>query len=323
MDVMVSVLMPARNAAKYVAAAARSVLAQEGVALELIVIDDGSTDGTRRVVEGIGDGRVRLVAGPQAGIAAAMNAGLAAARGRYVARCDADDLFPSGRLAGQAGWMEGHAEFAAVCGGFVTIDPKGRPACEMDCGTESGEITDELRSGRVRTHLCTFLIRTDALRQIGGFRSYFETSEDIDAQFRLGERGRVWFDSECAYLYRLHNQSITHAGAQTRREFFEAMARQLQTQRLTGGVDDVDAGRAPLPPRAEQSTGHGGRADEHLYNMLVYKCWIRHRAGQRGRALATGVRVCLARPGRLASWKNLVLLLVKRAGGEIRGSTCA
>ena len=97
----VSVLMPARNAQRYIAAAARSVLEQRGCELELIVVDDGSTDRTAQVLRKLDHERLRVLPGPGRGIAAALNRALAEARGQYVARCDADDLYPADRLCRQ------------------------------------------------------------------------------------------------------------------------------------------------------------------------------------------------------------------------------
>lgn len=89
----VSVLMPARDRAAYVRAAAESVLAQTFTDLELIVVDDGSTDGTAEIVRRIEDPRVRVIETAPRGISTALNEGLGAARGRFVARLDSDDLW--------------------------------------------------------------------------------------------------------------------------------------------------------------------------------------------------------------------------------------
>jgi len=132
----ISVLMPARNAQRYIAAAARSVLEQEGCGddLELIVIDDGSTDKTQKVVGKIADERLVALHGHGRGIADALNIGLAEARGRFIARCDADDLYPAGRLVSQLRWMMHHGGVVAVCGGFRTMNHRGRLIRELDCG---------------------------------------------------------------------------------------------------------------------------------------------------------------------------------------------
>ncbi len=115
---LVSVLIPTRNAERYIRATLESVLAQAGVDLEVVVIDDGSTDRSVEIAQGMGDERVRIVSGPQKGISAAFNAGVAAAKGEIVARCDADDLYPAGRMAWQVKFLSEHPEFRAVCGYF-------------------------------------------------------------------------------------------------------------------------------------------------------------------------------------------------------------
>lgn len=105
---LVSVLLPVRNAAGSIARAVASVQAQAGVGWELVVIDDGSTDGTRdwlRQAAG-NDRRIRLLEQPALGLVAALNAGLAASRGGFIARMDADDECHPERLAAQASWLE-------------------------------------------------------------------------------------------------------------------------------------------------------------------------------------------------------------------------
>ncbi|MDB5099333.1 MAG: epsE 1 [Cyanobacteria bacterium RYN_339] len=96
-----TVLLPAYQAAFTLEAAIASVLAQTDPDFELLVVDDGSTDGTGAIAAACADPRVRLVAIPHGGIVAALEAGLATARGRYIARMDADDLMRPDRLAVQ------------------------------------------------------------------------------------------------------------------------------------------------------------------------------------------------------------------------------
>jgi glycosyltransferase involved in cell wall biosynthesis len=104
----VSVLLPVRNAAATIARAVASVQAQTLRDWELVVVDDGSTDGTRDWLRraAVTDARIRLVEQPARGLVPALNAGLAAARGRFIARMDADDECHPERLAAQAEWLE-------------------------------------------------------------------------------------------------------------------------------------------------------------------------------------------------------------------------
>ena len=169
-------------------------------------------------------------------------------RGQVIARCDADDLYPPDRLTWQMAWLAQHPEFAAVCGSFATIDRRGRVVASLPCGDAAEEITPELRSGRTRTHLCTYAIRADALRQVGGCRTWFVTAEDIDLQLRLAEAGRIWFEPRPCYSYRLHDASITHQQANPTRTFYGNAARQFQEKRLSSGQDDLQRGCPPAPP---------------------------------------------------------------------------
>lgn len=310
----VTVIVPTKNAREYVANAVRSVLDQPGVDLEVVVIEDGSTDGSDEVVRALNDSRIRIVPGPRAGnISAAMNAGIEAARGVYLCRCDADDLYPPGRLARQLTWLTANPHFAAVCGSFRTITAKGRPVSDLNCGAVAMEITQDLRRGVTRTHLCTFLFRADALRATGGFRPWFVTAEDIDLQLRFGQTNRVWYDPAPSYAYRLHGASITHTQADVARQFYEAQARRFLAQRVERGDDDLQRGAPPSPP----VNGKGGAApistSAHVQGMLVGESWRQHRSGLKGKSLVTGFRACLARPVSFSAWRNLGALALKRS----------
>jgi glycosyltransferase involved in cell wall biosynthesis len=308
-----------RNAEAYIAATLRSLLGQDGLEPEqdeVLIIDDGSTDRSRAIVAGVSGEMpacVRVIDGPQQGISAAMNAAVAAARGELVCRCDADDLYPPGRLQRQLRWLEAHPQFGAVCGGFATITSRGRHIADFACGDTEQEITEELRSGKTRTHLCTFLARAEMVRKAGGFRPWFVTAEDIDLQLRLGEVCRVGFEPAGAYLYRLHDASITHQQADARRVFYEASARRFSEQRRAGGVDDLECGSPPSPPAADASTAAARSSAQQAQAVLIGASWRHHKDGRRVRAVVTGLRACLTRPGSFGAWKNVCALIVKRA----------
>src|SRR3954466_14096555 len=96
----ISIVVPAYNVAGYLAEALRSALAQKGVTLEVIVVDDGSTDGTSKVIALFaGDPRLRVIRQANAGLPAARNTGVAAATGRYVGFLDGDDVWLDGKAA--------------------------------------------------------------------------------------------------------------------------------------------------------------------------------------------------------------------------------
>ncbi len=308
--------MPMRNAAAYVREAIASVLAAEFGPLELIVVDDGSTDGSRELVKTIRDPRVRLLAGPRRGVSVAWNTALERATGEIVMQCDSDDLYPPGRIASQVRLLDRSPQLGAVCGGFATIDRAGRLVAELGQERSQGEdITEELLAGGTRTHLCTFAIRRPLLDAIGGKRDYFESAEDVDLQLRIAEVCRVWYEPVSWYRYRLHDASLTHTQGSTRRIFFEQYARELRAQRARGGPDDLERG-CPLSPPSEAS--NPDRSGPQVRGMLLGDAWRKHARGQKLAALAAGIRAVACAPTDASVWKSVAALFVKPARARDR-----
>ena len=313
---LVSVIMPMRNARPFVADALRSVLRQDGVELEIIVVDDGSTDGSGDVVRAMDDARIRMVIGPGKGIAAAFNTGLAAARGELLARCDADDLFAPERLKWQVELLNRMSDFGGVCGYYSTIDPRGKFVAEKNGEYPPEEVTQELRTGIGRSHMCAYLFRTDVIRKLGGCRTWFVTAEDRDLQFRLPDVARVWYEPRPAYIYRLHDASITHTKASRLKEFYNDAAREFQEQRAAGLIDDLDRGQPPDVPVFTNGEALSSAAE--IQHLLISRAWRSHRAGKRSEAISDGWKACLARPLGFFAWKSFVMLMLKPPGREAR-----
>ena len=308
----VSVVMPMRDARAYVRAAVESVLHERGVSLELVIVDDGSTDGSRAVVQAVADARVRVIDGPRRGIAACMNAGLAAARGELVMRCDADDLYPEGRIASQAAWLAARPGHVAVCGPFSSIDARGQLVARLwhDDLRDADDIAPELRAGTTRTHLCCYAMRRAALADSGlAFREFFETAEDVDFALRLGALGPVGFIARNSYLYRLHETSVTHSQREVRRVFFEDTAREFARQRAERGSDALMDGQPPAPP--EGGSSRPSAAARQIQGMLIGGAWRALARGQRREAVRTAWRAVAARPQVPAPWLNLLKIAVR------------
>lgn len=306
---LVSVVIPMRNAAAYIRQALDSVLTHPRTPLEVIVVNDGSIDGSDEVVRSIRDGRVRLIDGPGEGnISSTLNAGLAHARGEWFMRCDADDAFEPGRVDWQACWLAGHPQFAAVCGTFCTVDPNGRELAPMNRQAQAEEITAEMRAGHTRTHLGTFAVRMAVARKLGGFRNYFSGVEDVDFQLRVASVGRVWFEPRLCYRYRLHPHSITHREVSARREFLTETARRFAVQRRDRGTDDLERGQ---PPPIPAESGAADNVNVQMQQILIGQAWREHRQGRRVKAICTGWRAGRMRPVSLRPWRALVLLCLK------------
>ncbi|MEM9881654.1 MAG: glycosyltransferase family A protein [Planctomycetota bacterium] len=307
----VSVVIPMRNGEPYIDDTLSSVLGQAGVDLEVVVVDDGSTDGSGQRLRSRNEPRLRVVDGPCRGIAASLNAGFAAASGRYVVRCDADDRLTPGRLAAQAASLDERPDFVAVCGSFHTTTARGRRLAAMRSGDQAVEITDELRRGETRTHFGTFMTRADALARVGGARPYFEVAEDIDLQLRLATAGRVWYEPRDVYAYRLHDASSTHTQARPEIDFLTETARRFARQRAESGTDDLERGDPPAVPRGGGPASDAGR---HTQGILLGEAWRAHQGGDRVAALRLGLRSAARSPLRPAAWKGVALMLLKPVG---------
>jgi len=306
----ISILIPMRNAEAWITSTLKLCLTQRNVDFEIIIIDDGSTDRSVEVVRSMNDSRIRIIPGPQKGISAAFNAGLAEAKGQFLARCDADDLYPPDRLAWQVEFLKSHPDFGAVCGHFATIDEHNELISDHYEEFPAEEITQILRDGKSRSHMCAYLFRTDILRRIGGCREWFLTSEDADLQFRLAETTRIWFEPKRAYLYRLHSTSITHQQKAAERKFFERKARDFQLQRQQTGKDALQLGTPP-PVEADPSAPHPLPAKQQIQDLLISKSWREHKLGAKSLALRTGWRAMRRDASRAAAWKSLFALLLK------------
>jgi glycosyltransferase involved in cell wall biosynthesis len=301
-----------RNTEQFVSAALGSILNGNEASIEVIVVDDKSTDRSRDRVLEFSDRRIRLVPGPGRGVAAAMNAGLTAANGTIIMFCDSDDGYPAGRLKQQVAWLDSHPEFDAVCGKYLTVDAAGRLVSEMRTGEAPADITAELAGGKVRTSLCTYAIRSSSVHKVGLFREFFESALDIDFQLRLGEISRVGYVPQNWYFYRLHSSSITHTQTSTLLNFYERTAYALQKQRQQFGLDDLQKGLVPLKPSDDHSRPVSARA--HIQGQLIGKAWRLHGNGNKISALRLATRAVAVDPYCLEIWRSLIALIVKPTG---------
>ena len=312
---LVSVIVPVRNAERYVSEALASILDEKKTPIEVIVVNDKSSDRSLERVSEFRDARIRVIEGPGRGYSASMNAGLAAARGSIIMECDADDLYPKHRIKQQVRWLDSHPEHDAVCGSFSTIDHKGDLIAHLECGADPADITHELIDGKVRTHLCTYAIRSPLIVKVGSFRGYFESGGDIDFQLRLGEVGRIAYVPENCYFYRLHGSSITHTQPTAIREFFGQKAYEFQLQRRRDGLDDLQRGCPPPKPDADVSRVH--TANEHVQEMLLGRAWREHRARRKAQSLRTGLRALMTNPMKISVWRSVLALALKSPRGSL------
>lgn len=208
---LVSVVIPAYNRAATIRRAVASVLAQDYAPLEVIVVDDGSTDRTAAAVEAIGDARVRLVIQGNAGVAAARNRGVAEARGALIAFLDSDDEWLPGKLAAQVAlFRRGPRALGLVYTGFEQVGPQG--SVTAHAARHRGWIYRDLLQRNVVTGCgSTAMFRRSALEMVGGFDPALPANEDYDLVLRVAR----FFMADCVSEpgARYHDGGDAAAGA--------------------------------------------------------------------------------------------------------------
>jgi len=216
----VSVITPCYNAARFVAATVQSIRDQTMADWEMLVVDDGSTDGSPSIVRAIADTRVRVIEQHNAGPSAARNAGIAAARGAFIAFLDADDLALPHRLAVQVAHLDADPDLAVVASGYEWIDADGAvlPAAH------SWQYPFELNALRDWLFDCPLvpsatMIRRDAWAAVGGFETALRGGEDWHFWMRLVLDGwRLAWLKEVVTQYRRLPTGLASDGARMARD---------------------------------------------------------------------------------------------------------
>ena len=177
MPPLVSVLMASYNHEKFVEAAVRSVMAQKGVAFELIVVDDGSTDSSPEILERLqAELKFTYVHRPNKGVVATMNELVSMARGKYFCSFASDDMMPQGRLEKQSAYLESHPEDPLCFGQIVLMDKDGNHGeeCDPRYTRSIPRVTfDEFYMGKKEVHGCSEMIRLDFFREHGAYDAEF------------------------------------------------------------------------------------------------------------------------------------------------------
>ncbi len=199
----VSVVIPLYNKAAYVARTIESVLAQTYRDFELIVVDDGSTDGGGDIVRQIVDSRIRVITQENAGVSAARNRGVAEATTDWVAFLDADDEWYPTFLERTTAFVEQYPDVGAVITNF-TIDTTGKkyvPPSAAQEGILPDFFATELEMGACPVFCSSILVRRKALMDIGGFPVGVLYGEDVDTWNRLACENAIGFIAEPLALF--------------------------------------------------------------------------------------------------------------------------
>ena len=240
---LVSVLLAAHDAERFLAQAVQSILLQTVSDLELIVIDDGSADSTPGVLDTIADKRlVRLRNEERLGLAASLDRGLDLARGRYVARLDADDVAVPHRLERQVARMQQHPRRAVLGSAVVEIDPDGRPGALHRMPGDPVRVRWAALFGSPFFHPTVLFDRELLEREGLRYDPQYLESEDYDLWTRLFRAGEGENLAEPLVLYRVHEQQASSSRRDVQRDF----QRRVALREIASAAPELDARQAEL-----------------------------------------------------------------------------
>lgn len=298
---IVTALVPVYNGERFLAEAIDSALAQTLRSVEIVVVDDGSTDASAAIADryaALHPDRVRVVHQPNQGLPLARNAAIAAARGRYLALLDADDVWMPGHLAACVDVLERDPMIGLVHADAEDIDADGNPLPADDAparwGSDSRDAYAAILLRRQHVVCPTAVFRRSVIENIGGFDPGFNRlgCEDRDLWLRIAEVAGVVYVAQLHARYRIHDANMSANSGRMWR------ARKL----LVDKYAQRPRGR-PLRRRARAAI------DADLGHELA-------RAPEPMPALAAFGRALLRDPLRVDAWKGLLrrVLVGRRPG---------
>ena len=229
-----SVVIPCYNAARLLSEAVASVRAQQYEPLEILIVDDGSTDATAQMAPGLGP-EVRYFRQQNRGPSAARNLGLRQARGELIAPIDADDLWPEGKLELQVSRLLAEPELDLVSGRVRYVELPGGRIPDLQF-----EGADRILAG---IHIGAAVYRRRAFERVGLYDESMRYSEDHDWFLRAREAGlKMLVLADVTLLYRMHGSNMTRHVPNRDQIQTLLMHKSLQRRRRAG------SGAGELPP---------------------------------------------------------------------------
>jgi glycosyltransferase involved in cell wall biosynthesis len=293
---LVSVCLPVYNAERYLADAVGSIRNQTFGDFEFLIIDDGSTDGSTKILKhhAAHDPRIRLTIRPNKGLVATLNELIDQAQGELIARMDADDIAMPERFQKQVDYLRAHPECVEVGCRVKVIDADGDPLGDWWTLVEHEAIDAQhfqVGQGAALAHPSA-MMRRDAVLAIGKYRD-FSSSEDLDLHLRLAEHGRLANLPQILLKYRIHDANRTTSAFTRDRQYrdYRVMVRDACQRR------NMTMEAPPNPPVNASSEAIGDHDEAFL--------WWALRSGHPSTARKYAWRILAKAPLSISSWKNV------------------
>ena len=299
---LVSVIVCTYNAGDYLMPSLQSVLAQSHSNLDVLVVDDGSTDGSAAAAQArLTDPRIRWFRQANAGKPAAMNFAIPQARGEFYALQDADDISHPRRIERLVAAMRADPELAAVYSGHELI-LDGRSVAPITRFRSREACRNDIEQIRMPAHDPTGMYRLSMVRGLR-YREDLLLGEGYDYIMRVGERWPMVVLGECLYSYRIHDASITRADPERRTRLVREVIRCACERRGIAFEDRPGGDRKP------QRESHYAEQDNNLAAQFIDSVLDQRRSSSRVGAVRTALHCARLHPVDPHYYKALVYAL--------------
>jgi glycosyltransferase involved in cell wall biosynthesis len=240
----VTVIMPVYNGEKYIALAIQSILNQTFPNFELIIINDGSTDTSKKIAESFSDPRIRILdQDKNLGLVATRNRGFKEARGEYIALLDADDTTSPDRLEREATFLDTHPNFGLVGSQVRLIDQNGTPTgVKWEESVPSEKLPIRLLFGNCFSQ-SSLMLRKEALPR-EWYKEGFAPAEDYELWVRILESWKAWNLPTVLLNYRIHGKNTSETKRDMQQKAIETILRsQLEKIGIHPTTEELDIHR--------------------------------------------------------------------------------
>lgn len=279
---LITVVMSVYNGADHLSESIESILTQTFKDFEFIIINDGSTDRTQKIIDSYKDKRISVINQENCGLTKSLNTGISLSKGKYIARQDADDISKPERFERQVAFMEANPAVGLISSFYEMIDDKSKLIGLCKLSVEDGPI----RAGLVEINqFChgAAMMRKKALDDVGMYREFFKYAQDHDLWLRISEKHAVANIPEYLYCYRLSDNAISSRQLLRQSRYAGAAIIQARLRRQMG-EDDLQNGFTPvLPALGELSSSLKKKildfAERNRADMFLKKKYFRYLEG--------------------------------------------
>lgn len=264
----ITVLMPAYNAGKYIAEAIASVLKQSFSDFELLIINDGSTDQTVKIIESFKDDRIVLIHQENRGIASALNTGLKHAKADYIARFDADDICSRDRLKIQYNFITTYPEYDIIGSAADYLDVEGNYIFTQH---PVAHLNEEIQA--LQYTVCPFIhssvfYKKEVILSNGGYNEHAYTFEDHFLWVNILKNAKACNLSQALIKVRLNPESITIDEKWRTRKFREIKYSSLKRRSITAaeGLELQEIGDRQYLPKIKEGAYYALCCKKFLVN---------------------------------------------------------